>query len=296
MRVGVTISAVLHAAALAWGLISFSAKPFEAASMDYIPVDLVTASELSQLTAGAKSGTKADTPKPLVEKVADPKPVKEPTPKIVEKPEIVSTAEPPPPAPEPEKKVETKPETAKPEPRVDPIAEALKKDEAQKPPKAQAKTIPTPPKKPAPQAPKFDADRITALLDKRNPQRVATAGEVINPTPALGSTTGSAPTLSASETDLFKRRLRDCWDVPVALRDIDQVTVPIIIRFKIDGTLASPPEPENKSRDPKIQALTESAVRAVIRCQPYTMFSRSKYEAWKEIAVNFNPKDLFGGE
>ena len=101
--------------------------------MDYIPVDLVTASELSQLTAGAKSGTKADTPKPLVEKVADPKPVKEPTPKIVEKPEIVSTAEPPPPAPEPEKKVETKPETAKPEPRVDPIAEALKKDEAQKP-------------------------------------------------------------------------------------------------------------------------------------------------------------------
>jgi outer membrane biosynthesis protein TonB len=295
MRVGVTISAVLHAAALAWGLISFSGKPLDSESMDYIPVDLVTASELSQLTAGAKNATKGETPKPLVEKVADPKPVKDPTPKVVEKPEIVSSAETPPPAPEPEKKVETKPETAKPEPKVDPIAEALKKDEAHKPPKAQAK-IPTPPKKPTPQAPKFDADRITALLDKRNPHRVAAAGDVINPTPAPGSTTGSAPTLSASELDLFRSRLRECWDIPVALRDVDQISVPITVRFKIDGTFASPPQPDNKSRDPQVVALTESAVRALIRCQPYTMFRRSNYEAWKEIGADFNPKALFGGE
>ena len=105
--------------------------------------------------------------------------------------------------------------------------------------------MPTPPKKPAPQAPKFDAQRITALLDKRNPQRLAAAGEVINPTPALGASTGSAPTLSASEIDLFRAKLRECWDVPVALRDIDKISVPITIKFKIDGTLASPPEPEN---------------------------------------------------
>ena len=229
-----------------------------------------------------------------MEKVAEPKPVKEPTPKVVEKNEVVSSAEAPPPAPEPEKKVETKPEKTKPEPKVDAIAEALQKDEAKKPPKAQAK-VPTPPKKPAPQAPKFDADRITALLDKRNPQRVAAAGTVVNPTPALGSTTGSAPTLSASEIDLFRSKLRECWDVPVALRDIDKISVPIIIRFKIDGTLASAPEPESKSRDPQVVALTESAVRAVIRCQPYTMFSRSRYEAWKEIGVDFNPRALFGG-
>ena len=155
--------------------------------------------------------------------------------------------------------------------------------------------MPTPPKKPAPQAPKFDAQRITALLDKRNPQRVAAAGEVVNPTPALGASTGSAPTLSANEIDLFRAKLRDCWDVPVALRDIDKISVPITIKFKIDGTLASPPEPENRTRDPQIQALTESAVRAIIRCPPYTMFSRSKYETWKEISVGFNPRDMFGG-
>src|ERR1700741_257404 len=141
MRVGVTISAVLHASALAWGLISFSAKPFEAAPMDYIPVDLFRASDLPQLMAGAKNA-KAETPKPLVEKVAEPKPVTEPTPKVVEKNEIVSSAEAPPPPPEPEKKVETKPEKTKPEPKVDAIAEALKKDEAKKPPKEQAK-VPT---------------------------------------------------------------------------------------------------------------------------------------------------------
>src|SRR6266849_2154676 len=100
MKVGVTISTILHAAALAWGLMSFSAKPFQAAPVESLPVDLITASEFSQRMAGAKN-TKAETPKPLVEKVADPKPAKEPTPKVVEKPEIVSSAETPPPAPEP---------------------------------------------------------------------------------------------------------------------------------------------------------------------------------------------------
>ena len=109
-------------------------------------------------------------------------------------------------------------------------------------------------------------------------------------------TAATAPMLSASEIDLFRSRLRRCWDVPVALRDIDKISVPVFIRFKIDGTLAATPEPESKSRDPQIQALTESAVRALIRCQPYTMFRRSNYEAWKELSVGFNPKDLFGGE
>jgi colicin import membrane protein len=291
MRVGVTISTALHAAALAWGLMSFSAMPFQAAPLESMPVDLITASEFSQMMAGAK--TKGETAKPLVEKVAEPTPVKEPIPQVVDKPEIVSSAEPPPPAPE-TRESDAKPDKAKPEPKIDPIAEALKKDEVKKLPKAEAK-IPTPPKKPAPPAPKFDADRITALLDKRNPRRLAAAGTAINTTPATGSTAGSAPTLSASEIDLLRARLRECWDIPAGLRDADKLQVPITIRFKIDGTLASPPSPDIRTQDPQMQAMIESAVRAIIRCQPYTMLSRAKYDAWKELSILFNPREMFGG-
>ena len=124
---------------------------------------------------------------------------------------------------------------------------------------------------------------------------MAAAGDIVNTTPAPGATTGSAPALSASEIDLFRARLRECWDIPAGLRDVDKLQVPITIRFKIDGTLASPPAPEIRTQDPQMQAMTESAVRAIIRCQPYTMFSRSKYEAWKELPILFNPKEMFGG-
>jgi len=41
--------------------------------------------------------------------------------------------------------------------------------------------------------------------------------------------------------------------------------------------------------------MIESAVRAVIECQPYTMFSPARYETWKEIPLNFDPLTMFGG-
>src|SRR3954453_16413867 len=84
----------------------------------------------------------------------------------------------PKPKPAPVEKVEKKVE-----PKHDLIAEALKKEDAKKKPepKKEAKaptppTPPTPPKKEA-QQPKFDPRKVEALLDKRAPQRLASAGD-----------------------------------------------------------------------------------------------------------------------
>jgi len=75
-----------------------------------------------------------------------------------------------------------------------PIAEALKKDEAKKvePKKAEAKPpAPTPPKKPPQPVPKFDPKQVAALLDKRVPQHVAATGDTLNGSLALGVPTGA---------------------------------------------------------------------------------------------------------
>ena len=53
MRTAYTISAVGHAAVLLWSVWSFAAKPLPDA-LESFPVDLVTASELTKITAGAK--------------------------------------------------------------------------------------------------------------------------------------------------------------------------------------------------------------------------------------------------
>src|SRR5260221_7387594 len=130
-----------------------------------LPVDVISADQLNKITAGMKSGKK-ENPKPLVEKVAEAKPVDDAVGKIPEKKAIVTDAAPDP-APKPvEKPPEKKPDPPKPvaeskpkdepkpiekkpdPPKVDPIAEALKKEEAKKPtPKPEAKAAPPPPVK-----------------------------------------------------------------------------------------------------------------------------------------------------
>ena len=164
MKMASAISTGLHAAVLLWALVSFSGQTFEVTPAESLPVDLVSEKDFSAMTQGAKKAPKLEMPKPLVEKKADPIPVDDPAPKITEKPEVKATAQK---TPEPQ-----------PLPKPDPIAEKLKKQDEQK--QAKAEPQPLPPKKPVRQQPKFDADKIAALLDKREPQRHAATGAETN--------------------------------------------------------------------------------------------------------------------
>jgi colicin import membrane protein len=313
MKAGWTISAIAHAAVLAWGLVAFTTKPLNAPPPEFLAADIISDADLSMMTQGARNAKPAETPKPLVEQVAEAKPVENPAAKVVDKPEIVPTAEQVQPKPEPEqkkpepKKAEPKPPEPKPEPKqafakepeqkVDPIAEALKKDEqAKKKPDKKAET-PTPPKKPDPPKPqpKFDANRIAALLDKRDPQRRAATGATLSNTPALGTPTGQAPTLSQNELDALRARLRDCWTVPVGLAEARDLTVTVRIMFNKDGSLSAEPRLLNHGSHPAFQAASESALRAVRRCAPYSFMPVAKYEAWKDVIVDFDPRDMFRG-
>src|SRR6516162_9618061 len=78
MRTAYTISAIGHAAVLLWSVWSLSATSLPVASTEGLPVDLVTASDFSKITAGSKDAPKSETPKPLVEKVAEANPVEDP--------------------------------------------------------------------------------------------------------------------------------------------------------------------------------------------------------------------------
>src|ERR1700754_4448809 len=121
-------SVALHVLVIGWGLVSFSSKAFESTEIETVPVEFVTDDQLSKITAGIKSGKK-ENPKPLVEKVAEAKPMDDAVGKITEKTAVVTDAAPDP-VPKPaEKPVEKKPDP----PKVDPIAEALKKEEVKKP-------------------------------------------------------------------------------------------------------------------------------------------------------------------
>src|SRR5258708_6232325 len=192
-------SVALRVLVIGWGLVSFSSKAFESIPEESLPVDIISADQLAKVTAGMKTGKK-ENPKPLVDKVAEAKPVDDAVGKIAEKPPVVTdTTSPPQPKPV-EKPVEKKPDPPKPvaeskpkeepkpiekkpdPPNIDPIAEALKKEEKKPPPKPQVQAATPPPQPQKPKERTFDQTKIAALLDKPDPTRQAATAETPNST------------------------------------------------------------------------------------------------------------------
>ena len=327
MRRSLIISGILHAVLLLWGVIAFVARPSEAPHADPLPVEFVSATQFSQLTAGVKNAPKPiDNAKPLADKVAEPKPVKELAPKVVDKPEIRTDSAPPPepkpeaksqpkvaekPQPKPEPKAEPKPaekaDKPKDKPKPDQVADELKKDEAKKPPKPEKKQREFKPdqiaeelkkdeaKKQRP-SPKFDADQVAALLDHREPQRQVATAESLNSVASLGAPVGQAAHLSQSELDALRAKLISLWNPPAAVSvHPDQYVVTIRIRLARNHRLVGQPEVLTSGDGPLFEATRDSAVRAVFQAQPYDMLSLTTYDQWKEIDINFDPREVFGG-
>jgi len=281
MRKATAISAGLHAAVLLWATLSFSGKSFDVTPAESLPVDFISEKDFSEMTKGVKDAPKVETPKPLVEKKAEepPKPIEEAKPKVTERKELQAAKEPtPPPEPQP--------------PKPDPIAEKLKQQDEPKQTKTEPQPLPPkkPPQKPQP---KFEPDKIAALLDTRDPQRNAATGVEANATPSLGTATGAAAQLSQSEIDALRARLMALWNPPVGMQDASQTQVTIRIRFRKDGTLAVGPQVITSGSGAQFNAMRDSAVRAVFVGQPYTMLRPEHYEQWKEIDFTFDTKQMF---
>ncbi len=292
MRTAYAVSATGHAAVLLWSIWSLAARPLPAPPSEALPVDIVSVSEFTQITAGSKSAPQAETPKPLVETVAEARPVDDPTAKIDEKKEVKAAREPPP-APE-SKPVEAKPAEKPAETKPDPVAEALAKDKKPETKKAEAKP-PVPPKKPAPPAPKFDPGQVEALLNKRVPTRMAAAGEMPNSMPRAGLAHANAAQMSLSELDALRARLAQLWTIPAGAKDPQELVVLIRIKLKPDGTLAAAPMVVNNGTSALFAAARDSAVRALYRGQPFDMLKPEHYEQWKDIEITFDPRDMIRG-
>lgn len=298
MKTASAISTGLHLAVLGFAVVSFSGKNFDVTPAESLPVDMISEKEFSELTKGVKDAPKKEEPKPLVEKKAEEvKPAEDVKPKVSEKPEIKATAEKPPepkPQPEQQKPVEQKEAKADkpPDPvgqdKADPIADKLK--QAQNEPK------PLPPKKPPQkQQPKFDADKIAALLDQREPRRMAAAGNEPNSAPSLGTALGNASQLSASELDALRARLMALWNPPVGITNPEDYVIRVRIRLGKDGKLTAPPAVLTSGSGVLFTTARDSAIRAVFRGQPFDMLRPEHYETWKDIEVTFDPRDMFRG-
>jgi hypothetical protein len=326
MKPGMTISCVGHAVALGFAVVAISASPMDSPPMDSITTQIVSSKDFSQMTKGVKNAPQLKIPdlKPLADKVDQEKSVDQLAPKAVDKPPVTTdsskadTQKPDQPKPEQQKSAAAKADPKPPDPKPDPKPDAVAQPKPDpKPDQKQPDKPKTPEYKPdqianllkkdaaketkndnsAPQkqnSPKFDANQVAQLLDKRVPQRQLAAAQSINDAATLGAATGAqAAELTQSEIGALQARLKQCWVPPPGVTTRIVVSVRVLMRQ--DGTLAVPPTIVGGTPSEQGPKVAESAKRALLQCQPFTMLRPEHYDQWKDLQLDFDSLEMAGG-
>lgn len=306
MRTPALLSVALHLFALGAAIVNFNF--FGPPQIEPEPV-MVEFEAIAPHAAAPKIGNPP--PQPKNAKIAEettkappPKTAEPPPAPEVKKPEV-SEATPAPPKP-----VE-KPKPEPPKPSEDAIALKPKEPEHPKPepkpeppkpePKPEVKKVEPPkpaPQKPSPPKPNVDnlVDSILKNQDSRT--KIQTPEQQPKPVQQVTRQAPSAPNLaavvSASEIEGVRNKIRPCWNFPAGVKDQDGLIVTLVVQMNQDGT---PTHVEIKdsgryNRDPTFRAATDAAYRAIMnpRCQPWPL-SPEKYNSWRTITFNFDPRD-----
>lgn len=302
MQSGMVASALAHVAIISWGMVSFSAPaPFETISVEAMPIELVPVSELTDLRLGEKSAPVAeiaalharpdpapvtaqenlsepqikipDSVEPVLPQVKIPEPIAEPVP-VLPKPETVEA--------------QSAPIAALTNvlPRFKPKSLSQKKKRVSTP-----KVAKKPPKKQQKRA-AFDPSQIAALLDKRSEKPVV-SGDLNAQSSTFGVHSGSrVAAMTQSELNVLSAQIGACWNTPAGATNADDLKVRVRMFLNEDGSLNGFPEVLSQPAGPFGNLAAESAVRAIRRCQPFSL-PVEKYASWQEVNMNFDPRDMF---
>jgi outer membrane biosynthesis protein TonB len=204
------------------------------------------------------------------------------------------------PKPEPEKpKEEPKPEP-KPEPKEEPKPEQVEAEKVPEKPKEEPEPEPvkeTPKEKPK-ETPKDDSKDFEEVL-KDLTAKEDTAPAETPQEKEEAKAVGDAPydnslPMSVSEIDAIRSQIWKNWNVLAGARDGHELKVELVIRLQTDGTVLQV-DVEDEGRyqsDAFFRAAADRAIRAVWKSSPLMNLPPDKYEKWKELKLNFDPREM----
>lgn len=259
-------------------------KPQETASLPQTKPEIATPPKPAEPPAEQK----AEEPPPQSQEPAEiavpqniPRPNARPQPPEPPKPE--------PPKPEPPKPAEQKPAEKPPEKKTD-QAKAQEKPSDKKQADRKQETA----KSAASQASEFNADEISALLNKQAPS--GGGAKRSTQTASLGGKKTIGTGLSSSEIDNVRGQIQGNWNMPGGLTGVADVRVVIRVSLDQSGNILGTPEvtatggPEGTRR-----AVESSTRRALLRSAPLKNLPPEKYEGergWNTMVLNFDPSDF----
>ena len=143
----------------------------------------------------------------------------------------------------------------------------------------------------------FDLNNVAALIDKSKEE----SGETTKKTNKITQSEDlsmDVSKLTLSEEDALKAQIFGCWSIPLGLPYNENLLVRIKLKLKPDGTLIKTEVLDHARMNMPGQAfykvLAESALRAIQLCQPLKV-PTSGYERWKDLQLNFDPREMLGG-
>jgi outer membrane biosynthesis protein TonB len=230
-----------------------------------ITVELLPVGDVTNVKPKPKQEKKTPKPKPKEER---PKP-----PKV--KPQF---------KPKPKEEPKPTPKEVKPEPEPKPKAEKPKEKE-----KPKKKEEEKPKEKPKPKEDEFEA-----LLKSIEESDVEEPEEEISS--SSDQDFDENLPLSLSEVDAIRSQLSKCWNIPAGARMAEELAVPLRIQLRQNGAVISVEFVEkgryNNPSNSFYRAAADSARRAVLKCSPLKNLPPDKYDQWKDMEINFDPKEM----
>ena len=105
-----------------------------------------------------------------------------------------------------------------------------------------------------------------------------------------------SPSLAAALDAWFKDTYLGCWQLPPTQPDGETYIAEVRVVFNADGSLAGRPVLLNPPTDPAWRAHADSAMRAVMKCNPLRVPTQYMpyFESWKTETIHFDPQSVQG--
>jgi hypothetical protein len=250
---GLAVSAAIHVVLVGTVLVVGSWGKPPPAPVKAVPVDVVSADELADMTEKAKGQpTSQPTPQPSL---ADTPTQSQQPPQARAPSPPVQSASPPPSAP-----------------KLDAFAPPFA------PPAAPSASAPPPP----PAEPTGQAAQLAQLLGLPAPAAVVSGGP---PSEYKAN-------LTSDEIAGFAAHVQSCWTPPADAPNASNLTVFIRVRLRRDGSLAGNPEPLGGSASIQALALLKNSLDTLKHCSAYTALPADKYDEWSVLDLHFTPSGI----
>ena len=109
---------------------------------------------------------------------------------------------------------------------------------------------------------------------------------------SVGATPSSTADIAAKLVAAFRRHLKTCSKLPASVTPSDDVMIKLRVVMTPQARLAGRPVLIEGTASIKGLDLKQSAVKALMACQPYGMLPADRYSEWRVLDLTFTPRDF----